>query len=215
MIAFKEIMGFLMMATTVWLLWVFGAETSSSSMIYLIGAFLFFAIASWIYGKWGSPLQSKLKRKLSYIFSLGFLALGIYVISVAISPSMVAESSSHQGDEIASNWEPYSRERIAELQKEGIPVFVDFTAKWCLICQTNHMALTTNHAEDKFDNAKVVRMKADWTKKDPIITEELRKFGRNSVPLYVLYGTDPQEKPQVLPQVLTSGIVSDYIDNLH
>lgn len=212
MITFKEIMGFLMMATTIWLLWVFGAETSHFGMVLLVIALLSFSVACWIYGKWSSPIRKKLTRRLGYLFSLGFFLFGVFVIEKATSFETFETSQNH--DEIASNWEPFSPERIRELQSQGIPVFVDFTAKWCLICQTNHLALTTKESENKFDETKVVRMKADWTKNDPLITKELNKFGRSSVPLYVLYGTDQEESPKILPQVLTSDIVIDYLNEL-
>jgi len=214
MITFKEIMGFIMMATTIWLLWVFEAETSTLSMMLLIGALLLLSISCWIYGKWTSPLKKKRVRKIGFLLSLAFVALALLTITAATKSEFTTSSVSKE-NEIASAWEPFSPERVKELQAQGIPVFVDFTAKWCLICQTNHMSLTTNQAEDKFKKAGVVRMKADWTKKDETITKELRKFGRNSVPLYVLYGTEPSEKPKVLPQVLTSDTVSRYLDELN
>jgi thiol:disulfide interchange protein DsbD len=211
MITFKEIMGLLMMATTIWLLWVFSAQTSNLSLILLIGALFFFGIGCWIYGKWGSPLQKQFKRRLSFVFSLFFLGLGTFTIYTATESTMEAPDTT---EEIATRWEPYSKARIEELQKQGIPVFVDYTAKWCLICQTNHLSLSTFQAEQKFKSAGVVRMKADWTKKDPVITQDLRKFGRSSVPLYVLYGTNPSEKPKILPQVLTSDVVVSYLEEI-
>lgn len=213
MITFKEIMGFLMMATTIWLLFVFTAQTDSLSLIMLLGSFFLFGLSCWIYGKWVTPMKKKRTRTIGLISSLAFLAFGVFVIfesvnSVPLNPTKTEEIAS------ASDWEPFSPKRIAELQAQGIPVFVDFTAKWCLICQTNHMSLASTAAEEKFKSAGVVRMKADWTKKDEIITEELAKFGRNSVPLYVLYGKDKNETATILPQVLTSDIVINYLNEL-
>ena len=108
-------------------------------------------------------------------------------------------------EEIAEgDWEPFSPTRLAELKAQGTPVFVDFTAKWCLTCQFNHMALSTKPVEAKFKDKGVVKMKADWTQKSPEITAEMKKFGRNSVPLYVLY---EKEDSQILPQTLTPELV--------
>lgn len=213
MITFKEIMGLLMMATTIWLLWVFGAETSSLSMIFLIAALFVFGVGAWIYGKWGTPLHKKLIRRIAFSLSSACFMFGVFIILTA-TESSIADETTTETTTVASLWEPFSPQRIVELQAKGIPVFVDFTAKWCLICQTNHMSLSTSSAESKFDSAGVVRMKADWTKKDSIITQELRKFGRSSVPLYVLYGKNPLEKPKILPQVLTSDVVVDYLNEL-
>ena len=112
------------------------------------------------------------------------------------------------------DWEPFSPERVAELRKQGIPVFIDFTAKWCLICQTNHMVFNKKDVSDKFAEKKVVKMKADWTRNDPVITAELKKHGRSGVPLYVLYEGMEDSQPLVLPQVLTADTVIQHLDDM-
>ncbi len=210
MITFKEIMGFFMMATTLWLLWVFAAQTSNIALMALLAAFFFMGVGSWIYGKWGSPIKKKSTRYISHVFSLVLFSLALYtIVSATTAPTtqLSGQEQPHDG------WETFSPERIAELQAKGIPVFVDFTAKWCLICQANHAVLSRDQISEKFDQKGVVKMKADWTKNDPIITEALRQFGRNSVPLYVLYGVNEKETPQILPQVLTTDVVLDSLKN--
>lgn len=213
MITFKEIMGFLMMATTIWLLFVFTAQTDSLSLIMLLSSFFLFSVSCWIYGKWVTPMKKKRTRSIGLISSLVFLAFGIFVIFESVNSAPLDQTKTEEVASI-SGWEPFSPKRIAELQAQGIPVFVDFTAKWCLICQTNHMSLASTAVEEKFKFADVVKMKADWTKKDAIITEELAKFGRNSVPLYVLYGKNKDEAATILPQVLTSDSVINYLNEL-
>jgi thiol:disulfide interchange protein DsbD len=121
-------------------------------------------------------------------------------------PSMAAVASAEAGSDV---WEEFSEERVAELRAQGVPVFIDFTAKWCLICQANHLVMTTDEVAQQFSEKGVVKMKADWTKSDPAITKELRKFGRNSVPLYVLYDKTSEGSPQILPQVLTPETLID------
>ena len=207
MITFKEIMGFFMIATVLWLVWVFAAQTSNVALLLLLASFFFLSIGTWIYGKWGSPVKSRTTRYISYTMTSLLLVVSAYTIWTASN----MEDTTTSTTEIASNWEEFNPQRIEELQKQGIPVFVDFTAKWCLICQTNHMVLETDKVSKKLDQMGVVRMKADWTKRDNMIAGELRKFGRNSVPLYVLYGHEAGEKPAVLPQVLTPDVI---IDNL-
>ena len=101
---------------------------------------------------------------------------------------------------------------LKQLRREGKPVLIDFTAKWCLICQANHLVLSSDSVQKQLDHAGVVKMKADWTKNDPVITQELSKFGRNSVPLYVLYGRNEQQEPLILPQVLTTDVVIDHLN---
>lgn len=210
MITFKEIMGFFMLATVLWLIWVFGAQTSSFAVFVLLAGFLSLSIACWIYGKWASPMRKKATRMLSTILASLFLILGFYgVVAATQAPIETSTSQNSQG------WIPFSKEKIVELQSQGIPVLVDFTAKWCLICQTNHMIFLLPEVSKKLEDLGVVKMLADWTRNDQEITEALRSFGRNGVPLYVLYGTDSSKPPQILPQVLTSDNVIESLNKIN
>lgn len=212
MVTFKELMGFLMLATVLWLIWVFGAQTSSLAIFMLLSGFLFLALGGWIYGKWGVPSKGLNTRVTSYVFSLSCAAIACYAILASVSPEFSPPEDNIKTVAVADSWEPFSPERVANLQKQGIPVFVDFTAKWCLICQTNHMILQMDPVHAKMKELGVVRMKADWTRNDPIITEALKKHGRNGVPLYLLYGTDPNVPPKILPQVLTPDVVLEQLN---
>jgi thiol:disulfide interchange protein len=220
MVTFKELMGFFMLATVLWLIWVFGAQTNTLAIFLLLCGLFFFGIACWIYGRWGTPVNNRITRFFGFLFAFSAMSIGGYAILTSTA-SWVVEQGEHylaksgqpkSGD---VDWEEFSPERVAELQAQGIPVFIDFTAKWCLICQTNHLVLSTEDVEKKFKELGVVRMKADWTKNDPVITEELRKFGRNSVPLYVLYGTDSTKAPEILPQVLTPDVVVSQLTDMN
>ncbi len=204
MVTFKECTGFFMMGTVLWLLWVFSAQTGSLATIMLIAGLFFIAVATWIFGKWATPVSKKAVRWTSYAFTALFALVG--------TATMITASSieSHQSA-TAEGWEPFSVERIEELRKEGTPVFVDFTAKWCLTCQANHLVLSTSQVDASFVKEGVVKMKADWTTRDAAITEALTKFGRNSVPLYVYYPADLSEEPIILPQLLTPETVIDTI----
>lgn len=206
---FRQIMGFLMLATVLWLVWVFGAQTSSFAVTLLLGSFFLLSIGLWVYGKWSSPVHTRASRFVSTAVAVACLCAASYTVLLATSGSVAALDTSHDEKEIA--WEPFSQKRIDELQKKGIPVLVDFTAKWCLICQLNHIVLSTTSIDTKLTQLGVVRMKADWTKNDPAITEQLSKHGRNSVPLYLLYGKDPKKGPEILPQVLTQDIVLEHL----
>ena len=203
MVTFKELMGFLMLGSVIWLTWVFGAQTDSLGLFMLLSGFFFISIACWAYGKWGVCTKARNVRIAGLLTVLICLSIGGYAIvgaSRSNSPSSEAVASSN-------GWEPFSSERIAELQRKGVPVFVDFTAKWCLICQANHLVLSVQDVDAAFNRLGVVKMKADWTKGDPAITAALKQYGRNSVPLYLLYGPDAAKTPQILPQVLTPEIV--------
>src|SRR5262249_1386882 len=147
--------------------WVFGAQTSTLGLFLLLGSFFFIGLACWIYGKWGTLAKTRRVRLASLLAALAMLAFAGIAIEKAIhapTETIVANTPS------TSIWEPFSEERLIALQKEGVPVFVDFTAKWCLICQANHLVLSVKEVHEAFNQAGVVRMKADWTKGDPAIT---------------------------------------------
>lgn len=204
---FKQMMGFMLLATVLWLLWVFSAQTNTLALMSLLGAFFFFSIGAWIYGRWSSPIISKKTRIAAYAIATGFMVLGCATIILPRGLWSI-EDSNGAGTHVASDgWETFSPERVAELREQGRPILIDFTAKWCLICQANHLVLSNDEVQKELDAAGVVRMKADWTKNDPIITEALSQFGRNSVPLYVMYGKSPEQEPTFLPQVLTPDVV--------
>lgn len=104
--------------------------------------------------------------------------------------------------------EPFSERRLTELRREGTPVFVDFTADWCLTCKVNEkVAINTDTAQDAFARAGVVTLIGDWTTADPEITRFLAGHGRNSIPFYLFYPAEGDAK--VLPQILTPGLLAD------
>lgn len=211
---FKQLMGFLLLATVLWLMWVFSAQTDAFSLICLLAGFLCFSIGAWVYGRGCSPVVSRKTRVLGYAFVLLFAFGGVEAILFPRA-SWYSEDSHSQAKTTKDKWEgweTFSPERVAQLRREGKPILIDFTAKWCLICQANHLVLDSNDVKEQLDRSNVVRMKADWTKSDPVITQELSKFGRNSVPLYVLYGPDENQDPLILPQVLTPDVVNDHLN---
>lgn len=208
---FKQLMGFLLLLTVLWLLWVFSAQTNSFSLICLLGGFLCFSIGAWLYGKCCTPLVSRTKRLLAYILVGCFIVAGFEVILAPRNTwyndnSLIADS--HDKWE---GWETFTPQRAAELRAQGKPFLIDFTAKWCLICQTNHLVLSSEKVNRQLNDKGIVKLKADWTKSDSVITQELSKYGRTSVPLYVLYGKDSKEEPVILPQVLTPDIVLEHL----
>jgi len=210
---FKQLMGFLLLATVLWLMWVFSAQTDTFSLMCVLAGFLCFSVGAWIYGRGCSPASGRKMRVLAFAFVMIFAFIGSQVILYPRA-SWYEEVSGSEGKPFKdkwAGWEDFSPERVAQLRSEGKPVLIDFTAKWCLICQANHLVLDSDDVKENLDKAGVVRMKADWTKNDPVITEALSKFGRNSVPLYVLYGSDNTKEPLILPQVLTPDAVVSHV----
>jgi thiol:disulfide interchange protein DsbD len=142
------------------------------------------------------------------------LALGAAVklqdgpATAAAAPGGTSSGVSFEG------WERFSRARMDEAVKQGKPVFVDFTAAWCITCLVNErVALETPAARRAFEEAGVVKLKGDWTNRDPEITATLKEAGRAGVPLY-LFWAPSAEKPKVLPQVLTEAMIVSELNSL-
>lgn len=210
MITFKQVMGFLMMATVLWLLWVFTAQTDMIALFALLAALMVMAIAAWIYGKWATPISKKITRRLVTLVALCMISFsGFYALQVAKHSSNLPVVIEEGDNKIV-----YSPESVRALREEGKTVFVDFTAKWCLICQTNKVVLHSEEIKKTFEDKNVVFLEADWTKRDPMITEELQKLGRSGVPVYAIYPPDLGERPMILPQTLTNKVVLEYLANV-
>lgn len=204
--SFKQFLGFLMLATVIWLLWVFNGQTSELGLFVMLFALLTVSIGAWVYGRFGAIHRNKRSRKISYFLTAVFLIGSLGMVKMA--SSQITAPGSH---EIAhAGWEPFSAEKVAELRKTKTPILIDFTAKWCLICQANHLVMTNKEVTKKFAENGVVLMKADWTRYDPVITEALKKYGRSGVPLYVYYSEG--EEPIILPQVLTPDVIVQAIE---
>jgi thiol:disulfide interchange protein DsbD len=212
---FKQLMGFVLLATVAALSWLYGRQTGVDGMARLIGALVGVGLGAWIYGRGVAPGRSPKARFLSAALALALIAAAF---TAGLAP---AEGASRQAVEPRASlpgadglvWESYSPERLAELRRRGTPVFIDFTASWCLTCQVNErVALRAPEVEERLAREGIALLKADWTLRDDRITEALAAYGRQGVPLYVFHGRDGKAPGRVLPEVITPGIVLTAID---
>jgi thiol:disulfide interchange protein DsbD len=215
MITLKQMMGFLMLAAVIWLIWVFGAQTNNDSILSLMGTLWLISIGAWLYGKLNQPEKKPFMRNTSAWIFASFILAGGALLFWTTECFNWKEPSTEINTTLSEGWEPYSLERVAELQRNKQPFFIEFSAKWCLICQSNKVALYSTDTNNAFKEKGIVRLYADWTKKDPVITKALEKFGRSGVPLYLLYGSDPTKPPVIFPQFLTTENLIEQIQHVH
>jgi thiol:disulfide interchange protein DsbD len=204
----KQGLAFPMFATAVWLLWVLGQQAGVGAMARLLLALVGLAMLLWLaHLGAGRSLLGK---------GLGALALaGLLVWSwpAEAPPAEPVRSAAGNAAPAAGDWLPYDEGTLARLQAEGRPVFVDFTAAWCVSCQVNkRLVLDTAEAQKEFARANVALMRADWTRRDPVITQALARLGRNGVPVYVLHR--PGREPLLLPEILSQGILREALSSL-
>ena len=194
-------------ATVIWLAWVVAQGYGANVLVALLGSLLLLAVAGWFLGRWPAKRWS---TAVASLFLLAVLAIGVFAPGRLFSyPQPSSEGSGVQGTS-----QPWSAEAAAAARAKGQPVFIDFTASWCLSCQVNErLALSRPEVQAAFAAHKVVLFKADWTRHDDAITEQLTALGRSGVPTYALY-VPGKASPQLLPEALTPGIVLDALNQL-
>jgi thiol:disulfide interchange protein DsbD len=208
--ALRQFMGFLLLGTVIFLVYVFGALTGQDSVPMLLGVLLIAALAAWIFGRGTAPVHGPATRFAATLAAL--LLLGVALAEGAhLSYNKPSSSSATAQD----GWQVYSPEAVQQALAQGHPAFVDFTAAWCLSCKVNEqVALEIDSTKKLFSQKQVALFRGDWTHSDPQISETLRQFNRNGVPLYLVYSPKNPNAPQVLPEVLTPGIVQDALQKL-
>ncbi|MFP4156212.1 MAG: protein-disulfide reductase DsbD family protein [Opitutales bacterium] len=212
MVTFKQSMGFLLIASVVFLVYVMGTLAGLDAVTITLIVLFLAGLASWIYGVWGAPHRSKRSKGVgrSLSFVLIALALGYGLPAVQGAQAPIAPATDAADPE---SWQPWSREAVERSLAGGQPVFIDFTASWCLICQVNKKtALRTAATTELFEAYGVATYVADWTRYDEAITKELERFDRSGVPLYLLYS--PGGEVRVLPQNLTSGTIRQAVEEV-
>ncbi|MEM9667388.1 MAG: protein-disulfide reductase DsbD domain-containing protein [Pseudomonadota bacterium] len=197
----KQVFAFPMFLTAAWLLSVLGEQAGTGPIIWTVAGAIVIAFGAWMMSK-TSGVSGPVARLLGVVV----LVFGVFLpvrASLTSSPDKATPTAYAEAKAV----EQWSTERVDELMDEGIGVFVDFTASWCVTCQLNK-ATTLQHADIQkaFADKNVVFMVADFTNQNDAIADELRKRGRPGVPMYLFYRPGNPE-PKILPQILTKDII--------
>ena len=210
MVRVKQFMGFLLLATLLFLLWVLGVERGLEATIWASAFLLVLSLACWIYGSFLTVATALTRRLLVLLLIVGLvLGSGFYFLGEKVAETRLTKSAAPTGD-----WVAFSPERLQAELDHGRSVFIDFTAAWCITCKFNETSVLESAAvKDAFQRYGIVKMKADWTNADPVITKTLKQFGRVGVPLYVLYPAGQPNQPIVLPELLTQALVLDRLQS--
>jgi thiol:disulfide interchange protein DsbD len=201
---FKQFLAYPLYATAVWLLWVLGNQTGADGMaLAMLGAI------SLVFGIWLWNLTTKgWFARVVAIAAVGG-ALAVLLSLDRFSAAEASAASESTGASSSRSWEPWTQDKLNTLRAKGEPVLVNMTASWCITCLANErVTLSSDTVKNRLRSAGVTYLKGDWTHRDDEITAYLAQFGRNGVPLYVLYPRG-NGAPQVLPQILTPTIVDE------
>lgn len=207
---FRQGAGFILLATIVYYLYVIGAQKGPNGIVWTAALLVVVAIACWIYGTFLTPSSARATQRRAWAALVLVLGAGGWFTIGQIREAEARPSELATKDGIP--WEKYSAARVEAAVAAGTPVFVDFTADWCVNCKFNEKTvLETEAVRGALKEKGFLALKGDWTRSDPEITKVLRKYQRAGVPLYLVYGGGKTE-PQVLPELLTRQIVLDALN---
>ena len=212
MVRFRQVMGGVLILSTVFLIWVVKQSVSFDGVFRVFVLLLFILLAGYLLGRCGRISESKATQRRAKLASL---------VLILIPGFIVGQQLDHLYDEVASKdivyedgvWEKWSESSVRAALDSGQGVFIDFTASWCLICQSNKaLVLRKKKTEALFDKYGIRLFVADWTQNDPEITRALEGYGRSGVPLYILKTPDGTE--QILPQNLNYSLLETALEGL-
>jgi thiol:disulfide interchange protein DsbD len=199
---FRKLMAFPMFATVAWLVWVIGQQAGIDGAGTLLGLLVALAMVVWALTLRGRA------RGVTGTIAVAFLASVLWAGGANIAHPAAAGPAKTEGA-----WQPWEPGRVEQVLATGQPVFVDFTAAWCVTCQFNkRTVLSRPDVMADFAAKKVALLRADWTRRDPAITAALGQLGREGVPVYVFYA--PGKPPVILSEVLDTQEVKDAIAKL-
>ena len=206
-----QALAFPLYASVAWLIWVLSRQVGPDGVALALGGLLLIGFAAWLrhVTRGATPRW----RRATAAIALAGVATAVALAPLAAASPPVSSAAEPAG----ARSEPFSPRRLAELREQGKPVFVNFTAAWCITCLVNErVALSSPVVAEAFARRGVVYLKADWTSRSAEIATVLDSFGRSGVPLYAFYparkGRAPAAEPDLLPQILSEAAIIEAID---
>ncbi len=197
---FKQFLGFPMLASILWLLWVIAAQKGSDAVLIALMMIFVLSLISWIYGNFVSLKGSKTYR---FISSLILIVLSLFAIQQASQSIHTLKEQATSPQQTVIN---FDKQKIKTLNAEGKTVFLRFTANWCITCKANEkLVINTTEVQTALNNNNIVQMVADWTNKSEKIAQEIERLGRSGIPLYVFFY--PNGKEVILPEVINKSLI--------
>lgn len=205
----KQVLAFPLYGAAAWLVWVLSQQVDAAGFAAALAGIIFVGFAAWLWGT--APSASPRGQMWTKVTAIASIAIALASIAALRGQSPTATAARTAAP--TADFEAYSETRLAELRAEGRPVFVNFTAAWCISCLVNErVALSRPEVIAALKGQNVAYLKGDWTNRNAEIAQALHKLGRDGVPLYVLYG--PTGEAKILPQVLTPSLVVEALNAL-
>lgn len=200
---FRRIMAIPMALAVLWLAWVLARQAGGVALIAVVCGLGALGVFCWLVGRrqWGRPHSPVLMAAM----------LAIAIGTTAAAGSGLLGRAAPESAQAHGAWQPWSEAAVSRALADGRPVFVDFTAAWCITCQANKLAaLSRDEVSARMDALGYVRLEADWTNRDPQIARVLAEHGRSGVPLYLIL--TPGGGVETLPELLTPGVVIEALE---
>jgi thiol:disulfide interchange protein/DsbC/DsbD-like thiol-disulfide interchange protein len=213
----KQFMGFLMMATLLWLLYILGKQLGMEAIVWTGAFLLVVGVACWVVGRFLTLSSGRARTFVVWGVAIVLVAAGWRLFMTDVFAAReILEAGNNEGavqEEGGIAWERFDKAHLESLLDANKPVLIDFTAEWCLTCKVNEKTVLSDpEVIARIKQSGIVPIRADWTNRNPEITALLAKFGRSGVPLYVLFPQGDPTRPIVLPEVITKNILLDAVD---
>lgn len=215
---FKQIIGIPLVATVIWLLWVLGRTSGADGIIWALSFLTLVGIGCWMIGRAIERSRTAARRWTSLAVAAAIMVGGYFIFperylrSIGAAESATSAQTAKAGED-GLVWQPFSFDLVNELAAQNKTIFVDFTADWCWTCKVNeNTVLKTDAVTEAFKKHNVELVVADYTRRQPELTQVLQQFGRAGVPMYLVFPAGRPEDYIVLPEVLTPGIVTEALE---